>query len=73
MEWEKVVMCCSCQSILLVEEDDIDYDYLSSSLDSYSFKCPVCGMRTSLDVKEVDKKVELLAFKKYLLKLKNNY
>jgi len=73
LKWKKAKTCRCCESILLVEGEDVNYKYLKYGIDGYDFQCPVCGVKTNLEENEINGKVILLAMKKYLLKLKNIY
>ena len=67
--WSKKEKCHFCQSLLLVEENDINYHYLKDNDEKYDFKCLICGNSNDISVEKLSLKVQLLAMKRYLLKL----
>lgn len=67
--WSKKEKCCFCQSLLLVEENDINYHYLKDNDEKYEFQCLICGNNNDISSEKLNLKVKLLAMKRYLLKL----
>ncbi len=67
--WSKKEKCHFCQSLLLVEENDVDYHYLKDNFEKYEFKCLVCGNSNDISIEDLSLKVRLLAMRRYLLKL----
>lgn len=67
--WSKKEKCHFCQSLLLVEENDVNYHYLKNNTEKYDFQCLICGASNDINADKLSLKVELLAMRKYLLKL----
>lgn len=67
--WSKKERCHFCQSLLLVEENDINYYYLKDNAEKYDFQCLICDNSNDISTEKLSLKVQLLAMKRYLLKL----
>lgn len=67
--WELEIVCESCESTLMLEENDIDYTqvcYWDEGYESiYSFNCVVCGTYNRIEEEKLPTHVRLEAIGKY--------
>lgn len=69
---------CGCNSKLLVEKDDIyvttRFDFAGDVDYFYTFKCPICGVETDINTKELPYIITKEKLQDYKLRLAyNNY